>query len=366
MMRPARVRIAHQNLLHNARIIRELAPRCSLMAVVKADAYGHGASSCTTVLQDMADTFAVATVSEARALLETLAPEFPDLTVLHGADCADDLNFALQHGLSLVLHDSHQLTLWEESRDSPKRPMRLWLKINTGMNRLGVNPDQAMSACQRMAALGWSEQPLGLMTHLACADEPDGAAFTHAQLEQFDAVCEQLRRAAPEIPQVYSVAASAGILNYPESHRDWIRPGLMLYGVSPGPEPKDVDLRPVMTLEAPVLSIRDCQAGEHIGYGATYTCPTAMRIGLLEAGYADGYPRAAGGRTEVLAGQQRCRTLGRVSMDLIAIDLSGTSVNVGDWVELWGEHIRVEEVAAKCGIIAYEVLCNAGHNCRHA
>ncbi len=365
MTRPARVRISRRNLLHNARIARQCAPDSSLMAVIKGDAYGHGAALCYDTLRDVADNFAVATISEARALFEALDSDLPKLTILHGAGCADDLAFALQHGLDLVLPDHRQLALCEESRLRPPRPMRLWLKVNTGMHRLGVNPDQVVPALQRIAALSWSEKPLGLMTHLAYASAADGAEATYAQLEQFEAACAQLREEAPELSWVRSAAASAGVLKFPESHQEWVRPGRMLYGPSLGLQKQDSELHPVMTLEAPVLSIRDCQTGDRIGYDGLFTCPEPMRIGIVEVGYADGYPRAAGGLADVFVGGQRRRTLGRVSMDMIAIDLNGTSVEVGDWVELWGENIRVAEVAAQCDTIDYEVLCNAGHSCRH-
>ncbi len=358
MMRAARVRISQSNLLHNAQLAKQLAPHSSLMAVVKADAYGHGAIDCCATLRDVADAFAVATVGEACALLDA-HPDLPHLTVLHGANAIEELDFALERGLDLVLHDIEQLTLWEQTTRKPLRPLRLWLKINTGMNRLGVNPDQVLSACQRLVALGWSKAPIGLMTHLACADGRDDPSSTQDQLTRFDSIRQDLGESVGEC----SVAASAGILNYPESHFDWTRPGLMLYGISPTPG-QGRELRPVMTFEAPLLSIRDCQTGDRIGYGATYTCPAPMRVGIIQAGYADGYPRAAGGQASTFVDNQLCRILGRVSMDLIAVDLSGTQAEVGDWVEMWGENVPVEGIAEGCDTIAYELLCAAGHSCR--
>ena len=347
MNRPVRVRVSLSNLVHNCRQARAQAPHSSLMAVIKADAYGHGALSCAQALRGEADAFAVATLDEA---LELRGGGIQDpIIVMHGVREPGELESAIEQNLCLVAHDNEQVALLEQAKVSGMGP-QLWLKVNTGMSRLGVNPEQAESCLARLQALPWHPGPVGLMTHLACAGEPDDDT-TRVQLERFAQIPGTGERSA---------ANSAAVLRYPESHLDWIRPGLMLYGVTPGHCPP-ADLRPVMTLEAPLLTIRDCRAGERLGYGATYTCASDMRVGLVEAGYADGYPHASNGQTEVAIGTRRFPTLGRVSMDLIAIDLTDGDVAAGGWVELWGPQVSVCEVAAKGSTIAYELLARVAH-----
>ncbi len=350
MSRPARVRVSLPNLVHNCGQARARAPNGSLMAVVKANAYGHGALACARALRGHADALAVATLGEGAELRDGGVPD--PIVLLHGVRTPAELETAVAQNLSPVTHDLEQLALLERAR-TPTTDLRLWLKVNTGMNRLGVDLEMAESCLARMRALPWRAGPIGLMTHLACADEP-GDAETTAQLERFARI---------SAPEERSAANSAAVLRHPESHLDWIRPGLMLYGVAPSHCPA-ADLRPVMTLEAPLLTIRECRAGERIGYGADYECASDMRVGLVEAGYADGYPRASSGGAEVAVGDQRFPILGRVSMDLIAIDLARGSVAIGDLVELWGARMPVREVAEKSGTIPYELLTRAGYSRR--
>lgn len=347
MNRPARVRISLSNLVHNCRQARAQAPHSSLMAVIKADAYGHGALACAQALRGEADAFAVVTLDEALELRDGGIQD--PIIVMHGAREPRELESAIEQNLCLVVHDNEQVALLEQAQVSGMGP-QLWLKVNTGMSRLGVNPEQVESCLARLQALPWHPGPVGLMTHLACAGESDDDT-TRIQLEQFAKISSTGERSA---------ANSAAVLRYPESHLDWTRPGLMLYGVTPGYCPP-VDLRPVMTLEAPLLTIRDCRAGERLGYGATYACASDMRVGLVEAGYADGYPHASNGQTEVAIGARLFPTLGRVSMDLIAIDLTDSDVAMGDWVELWGPQVAVSEVAGKSSTIAYELLTRVAH-----
>ena len=347
MSRPARARISLPNLIHNCRQTQARTPHSSLMAVIKAEAYGHGALACARALHGEADALAVATPGEAFDLREHGIDD--PITVLHGVRTPEELVLAAERDLSLIVHDAEQIKLLERAGISGAGP-RLWLKIETGMNRLGISPEQAQPCLARLQDLAWNPGPVGLMTHLACADEREDAV-TGAQLERLAKIPGAGERSA---------ANSAAILRYPESHLDWTRPGLMLYGVAPANCPS-VDLRPVMSLEAPLLSVRDCRAGDRLGYGGAYTCASDMRVGLVEAGYADGYPHASNGQTEVAIGAARYSTLGRVSMDLIAINLTGSSAAPGDWVELWGEQVAVQGVADKSGTIVYELLTRTGH-----
>ena len=346
MTRAARVRVSLGNLRRNCTLLRRRAPGRSLLAVLKADAYGHGAVECARALDGLADAVAVATVGEARELRERGAA-LP-LLALHGANSGAELADALAARIGLVVHDPAQIALLERTRIEAPGPA-LWLKVDTGMHRLGLAP-AALPACRaRLAALPWLREPPTLMTHLACADEADDPQ-TARQLARFAAVPGPGRRSA---------ANSAAVLRYPESHLDWIRPGLALYGIAPGPDAAP-ELRPAMRLAAPLLAVRDCPAGAAIGYGATHVCEAPTRVGIVAAGYADGYPRAAGGRAAVGVKGRRAAVLGRVSMDLTAVDLSGLDAAPGDEVELWGPDVPAAEVARACGTIAYELLCRAG------
>ena len=346
MTRAARVRVSLGNLRRNCALLRRRAPGSSLLAVLKADAYGHGAAACARALDGLADALAVATVGEARELRARGVAQ--PLLALHGANDGAELAAALAARIDLVVHDPEQIALLERARVAAPGPA-LWLKVDTGMHRLGIAPE-ALPACRaRLAALPWLPGPPTLMTHLACADEADDPA-TARQLARFAALPGPGRRSA---------ANSAALLRYPESHLDWIRPGLALYGIAPGPG-AEPELRPAMRLAAPLLAVRDCPAGAAVGYGAAHVCAAPTRVGIVAAGYADGYPRAAGGRAAVGIAGARAAVLGRVSMDLTAVDLSGLDAAPGDEVELWGPAVPAAEVARACATIPYELLCRAG------
>ena len=343
MNRPARVHISLAHLRHNFDQVRRLAPDSRIMAVIKADAYGHGAVACARALTDQADAFAVATFGEACILQD--AGLTNELVVLHGGSSQEELKHCLERHLTLVVHDRQQIDCLEQAGVDATAPLP-WLKVNTGMNRLGVALEEAQACQTRLRTL--LGRPPRLMTHLACADQREDP-MTRKQLEQFASLAGDTERSA---------ANSAAILGDPQSHLDWVRPGLMLYGVSPIAAPQ-ISLRPVMRLEAPLLARFRCRAGSTIGYGATFTCDTDREVGIVEIGYADGYPR--GSRAQASVHGIPCRLLGRVSMDLTAIDLSGTAASPKDPVELWGEHMPVEQVARECDTIAYELLCRVGH-----
>lgn len=346
MRRAARVRVSLGNLRRNCALLRRRAPGSSLLAVLKADAYGHGAAACARALEGLADAVAVATVGEARELRES-GVTLP-LLALHGANSGAELAAALAARIDLAVHDPAQAALLEEARPGGPGPA-LWLMADTGMNRLGVAPAALPGCRERLAALPWLRGPPVLMTHLSCADEADDPE-TARQLARF---------AALPGPGPRSAANSAAVLRYPESHLDWIRPGLALYGVAPGPAPEP-ELRPAMRLTAPLLAVRDCPAGAKVGYGAAHVCKEPTRVGIVAAGYADGYPRAAGGRAAVGVAGRRAAVLGRVSMDLTAVDLTGLDAAPGDEAELWGPAAPAAVTAAAAGTIPYELLCRAG------
>ena len=347
-MRPLiRARINRAALRANLETIRAFAPASRVMAVVKANAYGHGLVPSAQALR-AADAFAVARLEEAAALRS--AGLDGRIVLLEGVLDADQLAEAVRLGLELVVHQAQQIALLESWRGGP-RPA-VWLKVDTGMNRLGFRPEEFRQAWQRLAALVPGLSELRVLTHLACADDPDGEA-TNAQLAR-------LRPLLAGLQAELSIANSAAILRTPATHADWVRPGLALYGVSPFGDRRGADfgLRAAMSLESTVIALRSVPAGERVGYGGLWRAPRDSRIAIVAAGYGDGLPRGLQSGTPVLIGAHRAALAGRVSMDMIAADITELPpVAVGESVELWGTRLAVEEIAAAAGTIPYELLC---------
>lgn len=344
MTRPIQARINLSALKHNLGVARGRAPQSRVMAVIKANGYGHGMLRVAGALAG-AEGFAVLNLSEAVALRE--AGFNQAILLLEGFFDADELPALAEYRLTTVIHCAEQIEMLETA-GLPVR-LEVFLKLNSGMNRLGFKPDAFPSALQRLQscpAIG----RITLMTHFATADEAEGIA---AQLACFDGLAAGL--AAP-----MSLANSAAILRHPEAHRDWVRPGIMLYGASPFADEsaENLGLKPVMTLESRIIAVQEVRAGEAVGYGATFRAEKATRVGIVACGYADGYPRHAPTGTPVLVNNQRGRTVGRVSMDMLCVDLTAIpGAGIGSPVTLWGEGLPVEEVAASAGTISYELLC---------
>jgi alanine racemase len=348
MARTATCTVDPGALRHNLAIAREAAPGSRAVAVIKADGYGHDALRVARALADDADRFAVARLEEALALREGGVGK--PILLLAGALEPADVDAAAAHGLDLVVHSAWQAELLERAR--PSRPVGVWLKVDSGMHRVGVDPDETAALWRRLTECDAVAGSPRLMTHLACADEP-GNDHTAAQLATFAAATAGLEAER-------SVANSAGVLAWPESHGDWIRPGIMLYGGSPlagrlGPE---LGLRPAMTLETRLVAIHARRKGDTVGYGAAGVCPADMNVGVAAIGYGDGYPRHARQGTPVLVGGRRAALIGRVSMDLVTLDLRDVpGARVGDPVRLWGDGLSADEIADCCGTIAYELFC---------
>lgn len=346
MSRNTVARIDLAALRHNLGVVRRLAPSSRVAAVVKADAYGHGIARISRALEG-ADLLAVATVGEVRAVRD--AGWTGRLLLLEGFSGADEFDEVRSLDAETVLHHAAQVELLEQRGGA--NGQRLWLKLDTGMHRLGFPARDVAALRERVAALGHGGEPV-LMTHFACADDASHP-LTTAQVACF----EDLTRG---LPGPRSLANSAAVLNFPATHGDYVRPGIMLYGASPLPGKTGADhgLRPVMTLSCRLLAINHCQAGDTLGYGAAWACPEDMRVGVAGIGYGDGYPRSAANGTPVLVNGRRAQLVGRVSMDLLTIDLRGhDDAKVGDDVVLWGEGLPVEEVAASAGAIPYELSC---------
>lgn len=346
MSRDTLARIDVDALRHNLAVVRRLAPGCRVVSVVKADAYGHGTDFVLPGLED-SDLLAVATVDELQDLRNR--GWGGRLLLLEGFCGAEEYDAVSRTGAEYVVHHDSQLELLESHGGHRDRPA--WLKIDTGMHRLGFPPERLHEVARRLEALAGGTPPV-LMTHFACADEV-GHPLTPRQLERFDAATGGLANAV-------SLANSAALLQVPESRRDYVRPGIMLYGLSPLPHAvgEAHGLHPVMTLSCRLLAVNEVAAGETVGYGGRFRCPENLRIGVAGIGYGDGYPRAAPDGTPVLVNGRRAALAGRVSMDLITIDLRGhDDARVGDEVVLWGAGLPVEEVARAAGMIPYELVC---------
>ncbi|WP_434628212.1 alanine racemase [Chromobacterium sp. CV08] len=347
-MRPLIATIRLDHLRHNYLLARA-AHGDKTLAVLKANAYGHGAVRCARALADLADGFAVACLEEALEL--RAAGIAQPILLLEGVFEAEELQAVDEHGLWLAVTGEEQLRMIEQS--SPSRPFDVWLMLDSGMHREGFLPGDYHAAWHRLAASGKAGS-ITKMTHFARADEPE-IPMTFAQLEAFDAAVKGLP-AGDE-----SVANSAGILCHPRAQRNWGRVGIALYGVTPLPAGfgQGDALRPVMRFSSKVFGVRELAAGEPIGYGDNYVTERPTRVGLVACGYADGYPRRASTGSPVLVDGRRTRLIGRVSMDMLTVDLSDLpEAGIGSEVELWGDAISVNEVAAHAGTIGYEPLCN--------
>ena len=335
-------------LRHNLHVVRQRAPRSRVMAVIKANAYGHGLTAVAGALAE-ADAFAVARVDEGLALRR--AGINHPVVLLEGVFDREQLEVASRERFEMVIHSPQQIELLHGT-DAGER-LRVWLKLDSGMNRLGFKGQAFAAALSALSALPQVKQPVGLFTHLASADEP-GLDATREQLACFAAATRSL-------PGARSVCNSAGLLNFTAAQADWVRPGLLLYGVSPlaGAVGAGLGLKPAMTLHARVIAVKDVAAGEQVGYGGTWTADRPTRLAVASIGYGDGYPRSLGSGAPVLVNGERAALAGRVSMDMIGIDVSALAVppRVGDPVVLWGADLPVEEIALHAGTIPYELLC---------
>lgn len=348
MARPTSASIHTDALRHNLAQARARAPHSRVMAVVKADGYGHGLERVARALEG-ADAFGVAALSDADRL--RAAGLSQPIVLLSGFDEADDLPQLRRLGVETVVHHLSQIEMLEQAADGD--PIRCWLKVDTGMHRLGFAPEQVREAHARLSALAGVADGIVLMNHFASSDEFANPQ-TPAQLRAF-------ADATAGLDGARSLANSAAVLGWPDAHADWIRPGGALYGISvvEGTTGADFGLRPAMTLSTRLIAVNRVRRGERIGYAATWECPEDMNVGVAAIGYGDGYPRAAPSGTPVLVGGQATQVIGRVSMDLMTIDLRGIpDARVGDPVTLWGPELPVERIAEVSATIGYELTCS--------
>lgn len=329
---------------HNLAIAKKASPGSRCFAIIKANAYGHGMEKIAHALAE-ADAFGVATVNEALQLRE--AGISKAILLLEGFTSLDELSLAREFNFESVIHHESQIQLLEQDKGTS---LELVLKIDSGMHRLGFAVDEVSQAIQRLTKMN---HKLKLMTHLANADDKHDDK-TIRQLETF------YQSIKSNTDFEVSIANSAGILGWPQAHAEWNRPGILLYGVSPflHDSAETHQLKPVMTLSSQLISVKKLKKGDTIGYGGTYSCEKDMTVGVVAIGYGDGYPRHAKTGTPVLVNNKICHLLGRVSMDMICVDLSEQpEAKVNDAVVLWGNGLAIEKIAESAETIAYELLC---------
>ncbi|MGQ3889358.1 alanine racemase [Legionella sp. CNM-1927-20] len=349
MTRPTYVQFDKAALLHNLNQVKYYAPGKKIIAMVKANAYGCGLGSVVPVLTDHVYAFGVACLEEAIAIRKLGISS--ECILFQGVFSADELIKVSQYKLQCVLHQPYQLQ-WLLNNPLASK-IKVWVKVNTGMHRLGFAPEQVYDIIQALQNCSWVDSEIGLMTHLACADEPDNPA-NQAQLNSY----RELK--LPKGQFITSIANSAAIIALAEAQADVVRPGIMLYGVSPfaSQTSKDLGLKPVLSFISAISAIHHYPAGISIGYGGTWQTTRTSIIGIVAAGYGDGFPRHISPNTFVWINGFFAPIVGRVSMDMLAIDLTDCfNIKIGDLVELWGKHVLVEAIAKSANTIPYELLC---------
>ena len=346
MTRPIRATLDLSALRGNFAVARQHAGEARLWAVIKANAYGHGLMRAAEALDDLADGYALLDLDDAVALRE--AGYRQPILLLEGFFEADELPLLAEYGLTPVVHALEQIEMLTGAALPARLPV--YLKINTGMNRLGLSLESFPAALTALETLP-SVASVTLMTHFADADLERGIGWQMARFVESAQGCRH----------PVSLANSAALLRFPEVRRGWARPGIMLYGSSPFPQDEtagQLGLRPVMTLSSELIAVHDLQKGDRVGYGGVFSAEEPMRIGIVACGYADGYPRHAPTGTPILVEGRQTRTVGRVSMDMIMVDLTGIpAAGIGSPVVLWGEGLPVDDVAAAAGTVSYELLC---------
>jgi len=339
---------------HNLSLIRARMPRQKILAMVKSNAYGHGLIHVAKAIEDV-DALGVATIDEALQLRN--AGINTDIVVMRGFVTREEIAVFLDDNRLIAgIHDEKQILLLEKNKIPHDKKLRIWMKIDTGMHRLGIPSESFQEIYNRLNALPFIVKNFVICTHLADADNAD-KTFTQNQIACFEKITK-------EINNPKSILNSAGILAHASACHEWIRPGLMLYGVSPFnyPGPHDELMKnfiPAMTFESKLIAIKTVNAGEKIGYSCTFTAERAMTIGIVGMGYGDSYPRHAQNGTPVLIRGERCPIVGRVSMDMITVDVSHLkNVAVDDTVTLWGRDLLVAEIAQYVNTVPHELLCH--------
>lgn len=337
-------------LVHNVQTIRGMVPNSKIVAVVKANAYGHGLYTVADTLDAYVDALAVARIDEALSLRERGVKK--PIILLEGFFENSDVRLISEYKLHTAVHDIEQVEAIEQS--DIKSPINCWMKIDIGMHRLGASPEQIAEMKSRLEACDKVVQPIGLISHLSVADTPAEFDYNREQIDYF-------LETAKSFKGDLCLANSAGILCWPKSHTKWVRPGIILYGISPFEDRvgADFQLEPVMTLRSSLIAIRKLKKGAKVGYGAAWTAPRDTILGIVATGYGDGYPRTAPNGTPVWVNGRIVPSVGHVCMDMMFVDLGPDSADrIGDKVVLWGKEVPVEKIASLCGTIPYELVCH--------
>ena len=362
-MKPAIATINSAALRHNIQLIKSFAPNQKLLAMIKANAYGQGLLPAAHILADQVDGFGVARLREALEIQET--GYTGKILLVEGFFDREELLKTLSRRFDSVIHCYEQLELleqvakeWEKEQQKGfwKRktkiyfPINVWLKIDTGMHRLGVHPEQVDEFYQRLKKCPLVES-ISFVSHFSRADELD-CGYTEKQISTF----EQATQSYPE--HARSISASSGILYWKQAHYEWVRPGIIMHGISPHYEPiTHLGFQPVMTLSSSLIAVRTHKAGEPVGYGGTWVSKKETKLGVIAMGYGDGYPRNSPEGTPVLINGRKVPIVGRVSMDMLTVDLGANSQDkVGDEAIFWGKDLLIEEVAKHIGVISYELI----------
>ncbi len=351
-MRATQISIDQSALKHNLQQVRQLAPHSKIVSMVKANAYGHGITACLPALQD-SDAFGVACLQEALEIRQL--GDLHDITLIEGVFSEDELPIAIAQRLECVVHNSQQLQwLYQHQQQYQAQGLKVWLKLNSGMNRLGFKYDEFVQHLTQFIQAGFD---CVITMHFANADEP-----THPlNQQQIQQICT-LKQQFPHVK--FSCCNSAGLLNWQDLHFDYVRPGIMLYGASPFADKSslELNLRPVMQFTTEIIALYPVQQGECVGYGSTVAAQRDMMLAIIAVGYGDGYPRAFLQQNKVIIQGHSAPLFGRVSMDMTMVDVTdliqqGLKIEIGTAVELWGNQRLVDDVAKCNGTIGYELLC---------
>ena len=353
--RRAKIQIDLAALKHNAVIAKKMANGARIMSAIKANAYGHGILEAANALKGVVDEFAVASIDDVINIRENSSAKNIPITVLSGFYSADEIPIAIEKNVSLTVYDTHQIDiLLNYDFSKSHEQINIWLKVDTGMSRLGLAPTELD---EYIIILERNEHVCirGIMSHFANADKPEHE-LNHHQLDTF----QQLRQRYEQKDWQWSLANSAALLAMSDAAYNWVRPGIMLYGSSPfaNRNVAEFDLHPVMTFSSEVISIKKIKKDQAIGYGSTWTAEKDTQVAVVACGYGDGYPRGIKSNTPVLVAGQKTRILGRVSMDLIVIEVTDITVQIGSKVVFWGDGLSIDEVALAANTISYELLCN--------
>ena len=337
-------------LIHNIKHIKSLVPQSNVIAVVKANAYGHGAYAVANTLKDYVQGFAVARISEAMELRKDGITK--PIFLLEGFYNEEDVAYISRYDLYTAAHELEQIEAIEKA--NIKKPIHVWLQVDVGMHRLGSHDEaQILKLKARLEKCKNVVQPIGLLSHLSVADTPSETEYNQEQIAFF-------KKISKHFTGDLCLTNSAGIISWPESHTKWVRPGIILYGISPYDDKtgEDLNLKPVMTLKCHILALHKVKKGDKIGYGAYFVADKDTTIGVISCGYADGYPRCAPNGTPVLVNGRIVPTAGHVCMDMMFVDLGENSKDkLGDEVILWGKGLPVEKIAKLCNTIPYELVC---------